>query len=74
MGSKTTIILFIFDLALKKKFSSAGSACTNSKSFAGKNFEIMTKTIQFRISVTATKSPIKITIIHEIENLTLGHL
>ncbi len=71
MGSKETTRNFYF-------WSSACSACINSK-FS--NFEIMTKTKQFRIVITVPKSPthrgfngIKITRIHLIENLTLGHL
>jgi hypothetical protein len=81
MGSKTTIILFfIFDLALKNNFlAQAQHALTP---FAGKkNFEIMTKTKQLRFFYDIPKVGypwriycIKFTRIHEMENLTLGHL
>jgi hypothetical protein len=81
MVSKITVILVIFDLALKKMFFCAGSACTISKFSREKNFEIMTKKKQFRIFYDSPKVAyplrlygIKITRIHVIENLTLGHL
>jgi hypothetical protein len=66
--------IFIFYPALKKK----KLACTNSN-LLRKNFEIMTRMNNFEFWITVSNYSwrlygIKITRIHEIENVTLGHL